>query len=71
MRGKWDGVNNLRPKNKESEVRVPCSSSKRSRSGVRAMMLRMAWKKLRWMRGKVLTRYTAKRPKDYQQEYEL
>ena len=51
----------LRPKNRAKLVRVPYSDSKRSSSGVRARILRMVWKMLRWMKGKVLTRYTISR----------
>jgi len=49
---------NSRPKNSASVVRVPFSDSNRSRSGVKAIILRTAWKKLRWMNGNVLIRYT-------------
>ena len=53
----WEDV---RPKKSARDVRVPNSASKRSMSGVRARMLNSAWKKLRWIKGNVFNRYTAR-----------
>ena len=47
-----------RPMKRATDVSVPYSDSKRSRSGVRARMFMSVWKRLRWMSGKVFVRYT-------------
>ncbi len=45
-----------RPRNRASAVSVPYSDSNLSRSGVKASTFVSAWKKLRWMTGKVFAR---------------
>lgn len=52
------GHEDLRPKKRANDVSVPNSASNRSMSGVKAMVLKRAWKKLRWSKGKVFSRYT-------------
>jgi len=49
------------PVNSASVTKVPNSASKRSRRGVRAMMLKIKWSQLRCIRGKAFRRCTAER----------
>lgn len=51
---------NIRPRNIANVNSVPWSASNLSSRGTRAIVLRKAWRKPRWIRGYVFNRYTTR-----------